>query len=72
MQSDERQADGDGSEQLSFAELSDLIQSGKPIPGIKEIPDVLNEQQPSEAQIARPHAGDAPGLLKPWQRPTQI
>ncbi|ODQ53225.1 hypothetical protein SAICODRAFT_7382 [Saitoella complicata NRRL Y-17804] len=43
-----------------FAEIAELIRSGKEIPGIKQIPDRLTEEQPSESnQGAR---------KKPWEQ----
>jgi hypothetical protein len=45
---------------LSYQEIVDLIQSGKPIPGIKEIPDtVLAGQGTSSTQTRR---------AKPWEK----
>ncbi|QDS76901.1 hypothetical protein FKW77_004071 [Venturia effusa] len=45
---------------LNYQEIVDLIQSGKPIPGIKEIPDtVLEGQGTSATQIRR---------AKPWEK----
>ncbi|CAO3650143.1 unnamed protein product [Mucor hiemalis] len=44
---------------FSFQELVDMIEKGIEIPGIKQIPNVLNEGKPSEAKMtARP---------KPWE-----
>ncbi|RPA84730.1 hypothetical protein BJ508DRAFT_412483 [Ascobolus immersus RN42] len=43
----------------SFAEIVELIQSGKPIPGIKQIPNKLNEEKPSEATREK--------RRKPWE-----
>ncbi|GAA5963451.1 hypothetical protein JCM3765_003076 [Sporobolomyces pararoseus] len=34
---------------ISFQHLAQLIQSGQPIPGIKEIPDLLNQKLPSQS-----------------------
>lgn len=45
---------------LSYQEIVDLIQSGKPIPGIKDIPDtVLAGQGTSSTQTRR---------AKPWEK----
>ncbi|KAI7894291.1 uncharacterized protein EV154DRAFT_499144 [Mucor mucedo] len=45
---------------FTFQELVDMIEKGIEIPGIKQIPNVLNEGTPSEAKMtARP---------KPWER----
>lgn len=45
---------------LSYQEIVDLIQSGKPIPGIKQIPDtVLAGQGTSAAKSTR---------RKPWEK----
>lgn len=45
---------------LNYQEIVDLIQSGKPIPGIKDIPDtVLAGQGTSATQIRR---------AKPWEK----
>ncbi|KAK9765193.1 hypothetical protein K7432_006683 [Basidiobolus ranarum] len=44
----------------SFQEICELIASGKPIPGIKQIPNKLSETAPSEATMKpRP---------KPWEK----
>lgn len=44
---------------FSFQELVDMIEKGIEIPGIKQIPNVLNEGKPSESKMtARP---------KPWE-----
>ncbi|GAA6063305.1 hypothetical protein JCM10212_006715 [Sporobolomyces blumeae] len=45
---------------LSFAHLAHLISTGAPIPGIRDIPDELNEQPPTKSER------DA--LKKPWER----
>lgn len=49
---------------VSFDEIAELVASGKPIPGIREIPDKINEQAPSEPTIAK-MAGAG---RKPWER----
>ncbi|KAF3941251.1 hypothetical protein ABW19_dt0209067 [Dactylella cylindrospora] len=43
----------------SFAQIVELITSGKPIPGIREIPNTLNEAPPTEST--------APQRRKPWE-----
>lgn len=61
----EEEGDGKGEEMAypaTFAELVDLIKSGKPIPGIKTIPDKLNGEQPS-LPVRSVH-------LKPWESKT--
>ncbi|KAI9503128.1 hypothetical protein BX070DRAFT_224783 [Coemansia spiralis] len=44
----------------SFAEVVEMITSGKEIPGIRDIPDKLNEQVPSMSTAKPPP--------KPWER----
>ncbi|KAI9468590.1 hypothetical protein LPJ78_001676 [Coemansia sp. RSA 989] len=44
---------------LSFAEVVQMIASGQEIPGIRDIPDKLNQEQPSESKISAPP--------KPWE-----
>ncbi|KAL7268920.1 hypothetical protein RUND412_008434 [Rhizina undulata] len=44
---------------MSFAHIVELITTGQPIPGIREIPNVLNTALPSEAT--------RPKRLKPWE-----
>ncbi|KAF9144684.1 hypothetical protein BGX30_011884 [Mortierella sp. GBA39] len=44
----------------SFQEICELIASGKPIPGIRQIPNNLAEGVPSEAKLAP--------KLKPWEK----
>ncbi|GAA5917538.1 hypothetical protein JCM8208_005068 [Rhodotorula glutinis] len=43
----------------TFAELAALIASGEPIPGIRDIPDELAPEPPSEPK--------APARRKPWE-----
>ena len=43
----------------TFAEICDLIAEGKPIPGIKDIPDTVLEGQGTESQSHR--------RKKPWE-----
>lgn len=57
-----QQADGgmgDAPKPASFAEICDMIAEGKPIPGIKDIPDTILEGQASDRQ--------AQGRKKPWE-----
>jgi len=51
---------GEAAKPASFAEICDLIAEGKPIPGIKDIPDTILEGQQTEAQAAK--------RKKPWER----
>ncbi|KAF9175287.1 hypothetical protein BGX21_011412 [Mortierella sp. AD011] len=44
----------------SFQEICDLIAAGRPIPGIRQIPNNLAEGTPSEAKLAP--------KLKPWEQ----
>lgn len=44
----------------SFAEICEMIAEGKPIPGIKDIPDTVLEGQASESQTQR--------RKKPWEK----
>lgn len=44
----------------SFAEICDMIAEGKPIPGIKDIPDTILEGQASESQTQT--------RKKPWEK----
>lgn len=44
----------------SFAEICDMIAEGKPIPGIKDIPDTILAGQSSESQASR--------RKKPWEK----
>ena len=45
----------------SFEEIVELISSGKPVPGIRQIPDVLSSDLPSESTVKEPPK-------KPWER----
>lgn len=47
----------------SFAEICDMIAEGKPIPGIKEIPDTVLEGQASESITQK--------RKKPWEKETE-
>lgn len=51
---------GDAPKPASFAEICDMIAEGKPIPGIKDIPDTILEGQASDKQ--------AEGRRKPWEK----
>lgn len=44
----------------SFTEICDMIAEGKPIPGIKDIPDTILEGQASESQTQK--------RKKPWEK----
>jgi hypothetical protein len=54
---------GSAPKPASFAEICDMIAEGKPIPGIKDIPDTILEGQASESQAAR--------RKKPWEKENQ-
>lgn len=51
---------GSAPKPASFAEICDMIAEGKPIPGIKDIPDTILEGQASESQKAE--------RRKPWEK----
>lgn len=51
---------GDAPKPASFAEIVELIAEGKPIPGIKDIPDTILEGQASENQAEK--------RKKPWEK----
>lgn len=53
---------GDAPKPASFAEIVDMIAEGKPIPGIKEIPDTILEGQASENNVEK--------RKKPWEKDT--
>ncbi|KAI9883623.1 MAG: hypothetical protein M1823_004611 [Watsoniomyces obsoletus] len=55
-----RTGDADGSYPRSFAHIVNLIKSGEPIPGVKEIPDTVLEGQESNSTI--------PPRRKPWEK----
>lgn len=55
---------GDAPKPASFAEICDMIAEGKPIPGIKDIPDTILEGQASETQAAR--------RKKPWEKDSSV
>jgi len=48
----------------SFARLAELIATGAPIPGIKHVPDVINDAAPTEPQLAGKVTGAG---RKPWE-----
>lgn len=50
----------DAPKPASFAEICDMIAEGKPIPGIKDIPDTILEGQASESQAST--------RKKPWEK----
>ena len=45
----------------SFDEIVDLITTGKPVPGIRQIPDQLNTEIPSTSSTPTPPK-------KPWEK----
>ncbi|GAA93893.1 uncharacterized protein L969DRAFT_92198 [Mixia osmundae IAM 14324] len=47
----------------SFSEIAELIATGAPIPGIKQIPNMLNDAPPSEPVVAT----QAGAGRKPWE-----
>ncbi|KAM0711122.1 hypothetical protein Q7P35_001861 [Cladosporium inversicolor] len=51
---------GDAPKPASFAEICELIAEGKPIPGIKDIPDTVLEGQSTVSQAAK--------RTKPWEK----
>jgi len=55
----ERGGDDDTPYRKSFAEVVELITAGKPIPGIKEIPDVVLEPPKEGSKV--------PVRRKPWE-----
>lgn len=50
----------DAPKPASFADICELIAEGKPIPGIKDIPDTILEGQASESQAEK--------RKKPWEK----
>ena len=56
-------ANSPGSYPLTFNHIVDLITSGQPVPGIKEIPDTLLEGQSSETKKEQ--------RKKPWEKERQ-
>lgn len=46
---------------LSFDELAEMIATGAHIPGIREIPDKINEEAPSQPVLAKSQ------VRKPWE-----
>jgi hypothetical protein len=51
---------GDAPKPASFAEICELIAEGKPIPGIKDIPDTVLEGQSTVSQATK--------RTKPWEK----
>lgn len=51
---------------VTFDEIAEMIATGKPVPGIREIPTVINEAAPTEARVAKQQGAG----LKPWERAT--
>lgn len=51
---------GDAPKPATFAEICDMIAEGKPIPGIKDIPDTVLEGHASESQAQK--------RKKPWEK----
>jgi hypothetical protein len=51
---------GDAPKPASFAEICELIAEGKPIPGIKDIPDTVLEGHSTVSQAAK--------RTKPWEK----
>lgn len=51
---------------VTFDEIAEMIATGKPVPGIREIPTQINEAAPTEASIARQEGAGR----KPWERTT--
>lgn len=51
---------GNAPRPATFAEICELIAEGKPIPGIKDIPDTILEGQASESQATK--------RTKPWEK----
>jgi hypothetical protein len=49
---------------MSYQEIVDLIQSGKPVPGIKDIPTTVLEGQGTAATQSR--------RRKPWEKDTPV
>lgn len=54
----------DAPKPASFAEICELIAEGKPIPGIKDIPDTILEGQSSTSQVTQ--------RKKPWEKDGNI
>lgn len=62
QQSDTSGGMADAPKPASFAEICDMIAEGKPIPGIKDVPDTILEGQASASHAER--------RRKPWERKT--
>jgi hypothetical protein len=57
--SNEPEAEEEAPRRLTFQEIVEKIEKGEEIPGIKQIPNKLNDAAPSEAKLSvRP---------KPWE-----
>lgn len=61
MLAPEEPADDQPRYPLSFDELAEMIATGAHIPGIREIPDRINEEAPSEPVLAKSQ------VRKPWE-----
>lgn len=61
MLAPEEPADDQPRYPLSFDELAEMIATGAHIPGIREIPDKINEEPPSEPVLAKSQ------MRKPWE-----
>jgi hypothetical protein len=61
MLAPEEPADDQPRYPLSFDELAEMIATGAHIPGIREIPDKINEGPPSEPVLAKSQ------MRKPWE-----
>ena len=48
----------------TFQQIAELIATGARIPGIREIPNELNQEEPSEPKIAKLEGAGR----KPWER----
>ncbi|KAJ3351860.1 hypothetical protein GGF32_004053 [Allomyces javanicus] len=53
-------ADDEPAYPATFAEIVKLVSEGKPVPGIRDIPDVLNTAPPAVSRMAAPR--------KPWEQ----
>ncbi|KAL7007487.1 hypothetical protein EMMF5_002951 [Cystobasidiomycetes sp. EMM_F5] len=53
---------------VTFEQLAEMIATGTPIPGIREIPNKLNESTPTAPIVA----GSAHAARKPWESTQQI
>lgn len=48
----------------TFAEITQLVKDGKPVPGIENIPDTLSTEKPS-SPLLQP-------VIKPWEKDPPI